>query len=555
MFSRRFTDSSNISNNNLANLNINKTEFFDAINNEEEEKIRDLLNDHNLNIWQIRDGNGYTILHRSTFKNNYKLTLEIIEEVKKRLGLGSTNKMENFMNEKTNEGLTALHYASSNGNIKMMQLLKQYGAKIEAITNTGKNVLHIAAENNQPSMIIYCVMNEPLDIFSVDENGSTPLHLACYSGSFECVNYLLSLNSDINAIDKEKYTPLHLAVIKEREKIVKLLLKKGADKNMKSNKNELPIDIAKNKNYLNIVKILSDKEINPLFTLEFPNGYIEPTDIYKKVIFFMLVIPEIIIFFLIIPFVEDMNHIYVSLGFLFICLLTYIIIIYKNPGYQKNDNFIKESQGEKKYQALSKLIEDGVDLKKYCPICYVDNTDNDNIKHCYICNKCVLELSHHCFWLNKCIGKKNKCSYLTFIFFTFFYAIYAIFISSYLLSDSVYISYEKKFPFSWLNYIDIDRGFRVLGANIVAIFGFIVSFPLFILFMLEIFKSCGLLMRKRDLDNNMDENERSENEPLIDNSINDINNDKETIEINNTLKIPNETFPIIDGRDSNINNE
>ena len=58
------------------------------------------------------------------------------------------------------------------------------------------------------------------EINSVDENGSTPLHWACYSGSYEAVNYLISLNVNINALDKEKFTPLHLAVSNNRETIV-----------------------------------------------------------------------------------------------------------------------------------------------------------------------------------------------------------------------------------------------------------------------------------------------------------------------------------------------
>ena len=53
-------------------------------------------------------------------------------------------------------------------------------------------------------MLVYLELNEPLDIFSVDEKGSTSLHWACYSGSEESVKYLISLKSDINALDKEK---------------------------------------------------------------------------------------------------------------------------------------------------------------------------------------------------------------------------------------------------------------------------------------------------------------------------------------------------------------
>ena len=122
------------------------------------------------------------------------MTKLIIDQIKKRLGLGSTAAVSKFINEKTNEGLTALHYASNKGKMDIFDLLIKNGASLEAVTNLGKNILHLAAEGNQPSMIIYLITQHGQDIYSVDENGSTPLHRACYCGSEESVNFLIYLN-------------------------------------------------------------------------------------------------------------------------------------------------------------------------------------------------------------------------------------------------------------------------------------------------------------------------------------------------------------------------
>ena len=281
------------------NLNLNSFEFFEALNKDEVEKVKSFFYDPSIKIWQLKDENNYTALHFSVLKNNYELTQFIIEQLKKGMGMSATQKLENFINEKNKEGITALHYAVSNGNLKMFQLLKQNGANLDAVTNTGKNIMHIASGSNQPSMLIHLFLNEAQDISSVDENGSTPLHWACYYSAEESVNYLLSLKVDINAQDKEKFTPLHLSVSNNSLKIVRLLLQKGADKNIVNNYNELPIDIARKKNYTEIVNILTNKEYNPLCTLEMPIEYIKPNDIYKKIIIFMIVVPEIIIFILV----------------------------------------------------------------------------------------------------------------------------------------------------------------------------------------------------------------------------------------------------------------
>jgi len=580
MFSRRLTSSSKGSSS--FNLNVEASEFLEAINQNDIEKAKSYIN--SLKIWQIKDENGLTPLHYSVFRNNYDLTTIIINEVKKGLGI-SSNKISNFINEKTNEGFTALHYAVNNGNLLIVQLLKQYGAKFEAVTNLGKNAVHIAAEANQVTMLMYLILNEALDIFCLDENGSTPLHWACYSGAFEAVDYLLSLKADINAQDKERITPLFLAVDNKRENIVRILLMNGADKNLPNKKNELPINIARKKNYVRIKNLLKDKEYNPLCTLESPPKYIEPSNIYRKLILFLIIIVELIIFILILPFLEDIYHLFVNLGSFALCLLSFIIFMYKDPGYQKNTKLIKDCGGEKNNGPLKTLLDIGMKLENYCPKCYIEK--KKNITHCFICDECVLEMSHHCFWINKCIGKNNKFFYLLFIFFSFIYALESIFICSNLIFDTVTIPYIKSFFPSWI-YFDIDRGFRVLGAAIVLVLSFLLSFPLFFLFMIEMFKLCGLLGKKfyeknkmkelgkididedkkinllEEKENKIELNNKKINEIIIEDknleeNNNSLDNEEKEYNINtkeeneSSFKLPEENFPLADLRPSDAN--
>ena len=580
MFSRRLTSSSKGSSS--FNLNVEASEFLEAINQNDIEKAKSYIN--SLKIWQIKDENGLTPLHYSVFRNNYDLTTIIINEVKKGLGI-SSNKISNFINEKTNEGFTALHYAVNNGNLLIVQLLKQYGAKFEAVTNLGKNAVHIAAEANQVTMLMYLILNEALDIFCLDENGSTPLHWACYSGAFEAVDYLLSLKADINAQDKERITPLFLAVDNKRENIVRILLMNGADKNLPNKKNELPINIARKKNYVRIKNLLKDKEYNPLCTLESPPKYIEPSNIYRKLILFLIIIVELIIFILILPFLEDIYHLFVNLGSFALCLLSFIIFMYKDPGYQKNTKLIKDCGGEKNNKPLKTLLDIGMKLENYCPKCYIEK--KKNITHCFICDECVLEMSHHCFWINKCIGKNNKFFYLLFIFFSFIFALESIFICSNLIFDTVTIPYIKSFFPSWI-YFDIDRGFRVLGAAIVLVLSFLLSFPLFFLFMIEMFKLCGLLGKKfyeknkmkefgkididedkkinllEEKENKIELNNKKINEIIIEDknleeNNNSLDNEEKEYNINSkeenesSFKLPEKNFPLGDLRPSDAN--
>ena len=292
MFSRINTLEQNTK---FATQNLKSEEFFEYIQQRNIDKIREYFANPEYKVWHLKDENGYTILHKSVFNGDIEITNLIIDEVKKRLGMNSKDSLQKFINEKTNEGLTALHYASYRGNIQLFELLIKNGASVDMVTNLGKNVIHMAAEGNQPSMMIYLISKEHQSSQSIDENGSTPLHWACYSGAEESINFLLNLGANIDAQDKEKLTPLHLAVIGGRDKIILKLLQKNANKNLANIRGELPIDLARRKNLKKIVLILEDDDFNPLCSIQTPKYYIQPNDIYRKFILFMIIIPEIII--------------------------------------------------------------------------------------------------------------------------------------------------------------------------------------------------------------------------------------------------------------------
>ena len=393
------------------NQNLKSEEFFEYIQQKNADKIKEYFANPEYKVWQLKDENGYTILHKSVFNNDMETTKLIIEEVKKRLGMNSKDSLSKFINEKTNEGLTAVHYASYKGNIPLLQFLVKSGASIDETTNLGKNVMHMAAEGNQPSMMIYLISKEHQSTQSVDENGSTPLHWACYSGAEESVNFLLNLDANIDAQDKEKLTPLHLAVIGGREKIVLKLLQKNANKNLTNIRGELPIDLANKKNQKRIAMILDDdNNINPLCSLEIPKNYVQPNDIYKRFILIMIIIPEIIIYIFVLPYLNGYVQTCINIPLFLLCLIMYFIFIAKDPGYKKNNQLEKDSEGN--YPLMLKVNE-GMDVRNYCSKCYIQKSNN--IRHCFICDKCVEGFNHHCNWTTKCIGSGNNKWFNSFL--------------------------------------------------------------------------------------------------------------------------------------------
>ena len=451
-----------------------------------EDKIISYLRDKSYEIWEIKDENGLTILHKSCFLNNTSLSLTIIRETKKRLG-NNSQIFTSFINSKTEEGLTPLHYTAYIGNLEISKNLLQNGADINAVTNLGKNIIHLSAEGNQPSYMIYYLFKKVIEISTQDNNKSTPLHWACYSGASDSVKFLISLNAEINSMDKNELTPLHLAVLHNRKDIVIKLLQNGAIKDVTNTRGETPQYLAWKKKYKDIYNILDKKEFYPLWSIEEPYIFIEPKDIYKKYIIFMFSFQQFFIILMILPFLRDSVDIIVNNILFVLDIIFFVILIKKDPGYTKKD-FKKRKDYNSimsyKYPLIN-LIEKNTDIRSYCPKCFVPVING--IKHCIICNKCVEGFSHHCFWINKCIGKKNILIYTIFICITIAYALDSIYICLLSLFEFDYLTYEKFIYTSLIKTIK-ERQIRVFFASLIGTFSMFAAFPLFFLLFNEIFK-------------------------------------------------------------------
>ena len=87
----------------------------------------------------------------------------------------------------------------------------------------------------------------------------------------------------------------------------------------------------------------------------------------------------------------------------FIFFIFYIYLIFSNSGViepPKNFNY-------------RTCLEKNENLADYCPKCKIKF--NKRSKHCVVCDKCVYNFDHHCYWVNNCIGGNNYCHFILFL--------------------------------------------------------------------------------------------------------------------------------------------
>jgi hypothetical protein len=96
---------------------------------------------------------------------------------------------------------------------------------------------------------------------SKNNNGSSPLYLACDKGHVAIAELLLPKGADVDSKDNDGLTPLYSACLHGYVHIAELLLSKDADVNIQDNDGNTPLHIAVKKRNARIVNLIIDKSI------------------------------------------------------------------------------------------------------------------------------------------------------------------------------------------------------------------------------------------------------------------------------------------------------
>ena len=402
-------------------------------------------------------------------------------------------RLKSYINKADIFGNTAILYAAYRGNIFIVKSLIECGADINITSKKGLNVLHMAAQGNNPNLIIYFIKKYNISVLSQDEQGNTPLHWACYNSSEEAINFLLSYmtdKKDINIKNKEGKTPLHISILTEKPSLIKKLIKRGADINIKDKEGKTPIDLAQEitgvESRVTSILIGTKKEkslFEKISTLSCTlpdnnNNYIQKENsTISKIYLITYFILSLLDVFLQLDFLPNF-YIIIFLIFCFIHFISFIYMSFNNPGIIEDANY-------KNIDWLELVIND-INIKNMCPYCKVKKQKLS--RHCFICRKCIKEQNYHCNIINNCIGENNWGGYI-------FFLVMHLIIFSYMCITSFKVYLINDLSTLQNQYIvEIKFLHNAMAKNITAIFIIFFSFFGFIIVFVILFRHVRQLL-------------------------------------------------------------
>ncbi|KAF9762876.1 Palmitoyltransferase akr1 [Nosema granulosis] len=256
--------------------------------------------------------------------------------------------------------------------------------------------------------------------------GSTPLMFTMYNLSHKAALFLLLNGADIYARNIKSsdalstcarfdnlYGFILLLVFSNREIKTQRYLKYAEKKNSLQVENWL-----KNK-FFPVVENKSDKPalllcaiMNLTASLFWPTYRLISAAIFVLLYLVFIPTPIPLIFNILYSFQAYLTlipgNIYTSLLVFMHCI--FFILVGFMPNKHKSINNVYDI----KDMVTDSILEDKFNPKNFCYTCL--NIKEENVKHCSVCDRCILRHNHHCPFMNKCISKNNIPFFYIFVF-------------------------------------------------------------------------------------------------------------------------------------------
>ncbi|CAB3385435.1 Hypothetical predicted protein [Cloeon dipterum] len=230
----------------------------------------------------VEDLRGLTALHIAACRGHLQFVKKLLActaeaDAKKQSFVECSSGSSMVRNERVNRcdnfGRTALHFATSSGNVDLVMLLLENKANLSLTDFEGKNAIHYAINNEG---MVKFINEQDRDLLKkCSENGNTTLHLALQFDNaidHNIIQWIVEQVDDtvLNAINASGDSPLLLACRSMFWGVAELLLTRDVEVNVSDTEGKTAMHYAARDGNLDLVKLMHENGAN--FTLTDSKG-------------------------------------------------------------------------------------------------------------------------------------------------------------------------------------------------------------------------------------------------------------------------------------------
>lgn len=209
------------------------TPLHDAISKKRDDMLQ-LLLEHNADV-MLTNNNGFNALHHAALRGNPSAMWILLLKLPRGW----------IVDEKKDDGYTALHLAALNNHVEVAELLVHHGKADMDLQNVNlQTALHLAVER-QHTQIVRLLVREGANLNIPDKDGDTPLHEALRHHTLSQLRQL----QDVQDVGKLLMgLGSQGADKKSSASIACFLAGNGADLTLKNKKGQTPLDLCPDPN-------------------------------------------------------------------------------------------------------------------------------------------------------------------------------------------------------------------------------------------------------------------------------------------------------------------